>query len=100
MNVSKQDAVLAKVAKIGSCCVTDFCKPLDVKSVENVENVQQNITAFGLSQEVDQMLEPLHAAIRSTTFTKLWYQQGHEEGSSCSSLDDVVEKVWKPVNQR
>ena len=100
VDTSKQDAVLSQVANIGSHCVKDFCQPLDVNTVENVENCRQNITSFGLSAEVDAMLEPLHNANRSTTFAKLWEQQCVSELDNCSKLVDVVERVWKPVQKR
>ena len=100
VNTSKQDAVLAKVDAIGRYCVKDFCKPLDVASVENVENCQPDLSVFDISPEVDQILEPLSAAYRSTSFTKLWEHQCVEQQEICASLDDVVENVWKPVQDR
>ena len=98
MNLSKQDDVLSKVGNIGQYSVKDFCKPLDVQSLDKIEECQQNMTAFELSPAVDEMLEPLYIAYKSTTFSKLWEQQCNAEQANCSTLDDVVERVWNPVN--
>ena len=100
VNTSKQDAVLAKVDTIGRYRVKDFCKPLDVATVENVENCHPDLSVFEISSEVDQILEPLSLAYRSSAFSKLWDQQCGEQQEICSSLDDVVENVWKPVQDR
>ena len=90
--------MLGKVANIGHYSVKDFCKPLGVHSLDKIEDCHQNMTAFDLSPEVDQMLEPLHDAYKSTTFAKLWEQQCNEQQANCSNLDDVVKNVWNPVN--
>ena len=78
----------------------DFCKPLDVATVENVENCHPDLSVFEISSEVDQILEPLSLAYRSSAFSKLWDHQCGEQQEICTSLDDVVENVWKPVQDR
>ena len=98
VNLAKQDAMLNKVSNIGHHSVKDFCKPLDVHSLDKIEDCHQNMTAFELLPEVDEMLEPLFIAYKSTTFAKLWEQQCNAEQANCSTLDDVVKRVWNPVN--
>ena len=99
MDTKKQDLVLSQVAEIGSHCLKDFCKPLDVSSIEKVEDFRPNLTAFCLSSEVDQILEPLHEANKSSTFAKLWEQECVRQQDNCTTFDDVVEHVWKPVQK-
>lgn len=100
MDLSKQDAVLSKLVDIGQYSVKDFCNPIDVRSVGNIEDCHPDSPVFGLSAEVEKMLKPLYDAYNSSTFVKLWEKQCTEQQEYCTSLEDVVKNLWIPVNER
>ncbi|KAL3881508.1 hypothetical protein ACJMK2_027940, partial [Sinanodonta woodiana] len=77
-------------------CIKDICLPANVETT--LDGFHPQITAFKLSAEVICMLEPLHASFKSNIFLSLWREVGY--ASKVTTIEDVYEKVWKPVSSK
>ncbi|KAL3881507.1 hypothetical protein ACJMK2_027939 [Sinanodonta woodiana] len=77
-------------------CIKDICLPANVETT--LDRFHPQITAFKLSAEVISMLEPLHASFKSNIFLSLWREVGYS--SKVTTIEEVYEKVWKPVSSK
>lgn len=94
------DIVLKKQVHMDVHKLSEFCNPVDISKVENLNTYTPNLCAFKLSQPVLDMATMLHAYNRSNIFVKLWNDQSQEDGDQCATLEDVVQGVWLPVKNR
>ncbi len=65
---------------------------------------QPDITLFGLSNEIENMMEILMKVNTSELFQTFWYAEGKSATGKCAtrglSIDDVLKLVWKPAHMK
>lgn len=82
------------------CCLNDLCKPY-IRSCAD-EECQPVITAFMLSDGINNLLKALEQYSRSTVFIQMWDSIGEQACRSKAghlSVDDVASSVWIPVKK-
>ncbi|KAL4233165.1 hypothetical protein ACF0H5_007850 [Mactra antiquata] len=94
------DDTLKKQEHLDAYPMKEFCEPLDISKVEDVQNFQTKLCAFKVTSGVIDMAIELHKISHSSTFMKLWKQQCNTNGYDVKCLDDVVEKLWRTVKKR
>ena len=80
--------------------LSEFCKPLAIKTVKTVEQCQPIVTGFDLPDDIETILTPLANASQSTVFRQLWDDQCNQCVDECTSLELVPSLIWKPVSER
>ncbi|KAK3585576.1 hypothetical protein CHS0354_036763 [Potamilus streckersoni] len=94
VELTELDRTLKFLDEKKDICIKDICQPANVEIVV-LDEFQPQIKAFRLSNGVVSVLELLHSSFRSNIFLNLWQDIGHS--SKASTLDEVIEQVWKPV---
>lgn len=80
--------------------IKEFCEPVDVSKVDNVDTYQPRLCAFEVSPIVIDVAHELHSCCVSSTFIKLWNDKCNEVYTQCETLDDVVLNVWNSVKNQ
>lgn len=94
------DIVLEKQVHMDVHKLNEFCSPVDISNVENLNTYTPRLCAFKLPHPVLDMVTKLHVYNRSSIFLKEWTAQSHVVGDQCTTLADVVHKMWLPVKKR
>jgi hypothetical protein len=94
------DDTLKKQEDLETHQVKEFCEPADITRVDTVETYQPRLCAFKVSPLVLDVVQQLHACFNSNTFMMLWNAHCREVFDQCSTLDDVVLKVWSFVKNQ
>lgn len=91
---------LEKQGSIKSNRVAEFCHPVDVSQVKDIDTFRPTVCAFEVPEHVVAELTDLKRCSNSIVFKHLWTQECKKVANKCSTIDDVVIKVWKPVKER
>ncbi|KAL3881512.1 hypothetical protein ACJMK2_027944 [Sinanodonta woodiana] len=94
VELTELDRTLKFLDEKKDICIKDICQPANVEIVV-LDEFQPEIKAFSLSSAVISVLELLHTSFRSNIFLNLWHDIG--QSSKASTVDEVIEQVWKPV---
>ncbi|XP_053396017.1 E3 ubiquitin-protein ligase rnf213-alpha-like [Mercenaria mercenaria] len=100
VEMSTFDEVLIKQATIENHTLNEFCQPVKIDCVENIDDdFLPELIVFRLPASIDAILQKMHLCRKSSVFFKMWKTQCEKCDKDCTSLDDIL-KVWTPVYKR
>ena len=86
--------------KLEDVSLNMLCKPALVDNVRNAERYQPVILAFGLEQEVLDILPKILECSNGVLFMKLWEKRGNEMAKQKGRnlvMEEIFTELWEPT---
>ena len=94
------DARIKDFAKLEDVSLNMLCKPALVDNVTNAERYRPVVLAFGLGQEVLDILPKILECSNGVLFMKLWEKRGNEMAKQKGRnlvMEEILTELWEPT---